>query len=54
MAIKRHIPISDKRADPVKLDPDKAELLRTFVENVGGIENARRALEVLAELQRRL
>jgi hypothetical protein len=53
-AVNRHFQLSDNRAASLQLDPAKEELLRQFIEDVGGIENARRAIEVLAELHRNL
>ena len=35
------------------LDLAKAESLKQFIEQVGGIEKAREAIEVLAEMERR-
>jgi hypothetical protein len=35
-----------------EIDPAKAEAMKQFIESVGGIENAKRALRALAEIER--
>jgi hypothetical protein len=52
-AVHKRFQPSDHRVSFVQLDTSKAELLRQFIKDVGGLENARRALDALAELQRK-
>ena len=43
---------ADDNAGTLHVEPAKAEILKQFIEKIGGIENARRALMALAEIER--